>query len=123
MVAFRTFIANHLPLIPKELIPAVSWGLVAIGLILIILFFSICVILINTKPKTITRKPQQQAAKPPVEQDVKYESLPLISGQLGEILALKGILSAGPITTTFLQIMNIIRHSTYDIRWRYQPQF
>lgn len=120
MVAFRTFIANHLPLIPKELIPAVSWGLVAIGLILIILFFSICVILINTKPKTITRKPQQQAAKPPVEQDVKYESLPLISGQLGEILALKGILSAGPITTTFLQIMNIIRHSTYDIRWRYK---
>ena len=119
---------NKLSLIPKELVPALSIAIVVIAVFLTVIFFALCVVYVNTKPPSVIKKTDKKTAeekKKPEKQEtkVRFENLPMISGRLGEILTLNGILSAGPITIIFFRVLSIIKNSTYDIRWRYNLPF
>ncbi len=128
MEQIKALLADKFSNIPKELIPTISFGLIAIAFVLIIITFVVCVIYINTQPKK-NKKPIQPITRdeilnkkeetPPAPK-MKHEELPAISGRLGEILTLWGLLKAGPLTKTFFQVLNIIKNSTYDIKWRYK---
>ena len=113
---------DKLSLIPKELIPTLSVGAIIFSAFLIIIFFALCVVYINTRPPTIIKKADKKDGdKKENNSNVKmrHEDLPIISGRVGEILTLNGILKAGPITKIFFQVLDVIKNSTYDIRWRY----
>ncbi|MDR1561123.1 MAG: hypothetical protein LBS23_02080 [Holosporaceae bacterium] len=112
---------SKVSVIPKELIPAVSLGMIVVALVLVIVFFGICVLYINSKPKPqIIRKETKVDVKSPIPARIRHEDLPIISGRLGEILTLYGFLKAGPVTKIFFKVLEILKNSTYDIRWRYK---
>ena len=71
----------------------------------------------KSERKDQNQKKEEQATK---QIKMKYEELPIISGRLGEILALNGFINAGPITKIFFQVLEVIKNTTYDIRWRYK---
>ncbi|MDR3151673.1 MAG: hypothetical protein LBT67_02350, partial [Holosporaceae bacterium] len=116
------FIRNSLSLIPRDAVPAVTMGMLAAAAFLIIVFFALCVFYIKSKPSTVIKKKEKKEEKKEeiVGGRVRHEDLPIISGRLGEILTLNGLLGAGPLTKTFFKIMEAIKNSTYDIRWRYK---
>jgi len=130
MDGFKDFLSDSLPVIPKELVPAVSLGLILLSIVLVLIFFVMCVMYINSqpKPKVVTplkrddlKKNQEENLK--TEKAIKdgnCEELPTVSGRLGEILSLLGILKIGPITRMFFKVLEAIRSSTYDLRWRYK---
>jgi type VI secretion system protein ImpL len=71
------------------------------------------------------RKAKQKAIKAVQDatdsQRHKEESVPLFSGRWAEILALHGLLKVGPITQTFIRILEILRkRSTHGRYWRYK---
>lgn len=113
--------------IPKEYIPIISCGLAFAGIFLIIISLVVGVAYLNyaSRPKAPIR--HQPSVKPTTntqqEQKIRYEDLPIISGRIGEILALSGLLKVGETTKIFLQILDILKRSTYDLRWRYKIPF
>ncbi|MDR3180183.1 MAG: hypothetical protein LBT70_04795 [Holosporaceae bacterium] len=115
-------VRENLASIPKEVVPAITMGMIIVAIFLIIVFFSLCVFYINSKPTpaTIRKEKKKDTAKDITKEKMRHEDLPIISGRLGEILTLHGILKAGPVTKMFFQIMNVIRNSTYEVRWRYK---
>ena len=120
MDELKTYIDNNSHLISKELFPAVSGGLIIAAIIFVLIFFIICILYINYKPKPPTRPEDKSALKDEGKLVAKYEELPIISGRIGEILALNGILDAGDITKSFIKVLEVMKHSTYDLRWRYK---
>lgn len=130
MDGFKNFLSDSLPAIPKEMVPAVSLGLILFSIILVLIFFVMCVMYINSQPKPKVITPlkrddlkKKQEEKPKIETAIKdgsCEEIPTISGRLGEILSLLGILKIGPITKMFFKVLEAIRSSTYDLRWRYK---
>ncbi|MDR2417316.1 MAG: hypothetical protein LBD15_04115 [Holosporales bacterium] len=50
----------------------------------------------------------------------KEESIPLFAGRWAEILASHGLFKVGPVTQTFLKILEILRKHVYGKNWRYQ---
>lgn len=127
---FKDLLSDSLPIIPKELIPAVALGLIILSLVLVLIFFIMCVIYINSQPKPkvvakpLTRddliKKTQNEETASIPKDVTSEELPPIAGRIGEILSLLGIIKIGPITKAFFKALDAIRSSTYDLRWRYK---
>lgn len=119
-------ITSKLSLVPKELIPTLSVGIVVIAAFLVIVFFALCVVYVNTRPPSVIKKSDK---KPPEinkkaePTKIRHEDLPIISGRLGEILTLSGLLKAGPITKIFFQVLEVLKNSTYDVRWRYNIPF
>lgn len=120
---------EQLSAIPPALVKPICVGAVIIAVFLAIVFFLLCVLYVNTRPtvpiiKKNEKKDPQNALKKeditPKNIKMKYEDLPIISGRLGEFLALNGILNVGPITKIFFQVLDVIRNTTYDIRWRYK---
>ncbi|MDR1982982.1 MAG: hypothetical protein LBQ08_04275 [Holosporaceae bacterium] len=121
-MGIKELLAEKISYIPKELISIISFGLIAIALILIIIFFMICVAYINSKQNSAADKDDQKNDKKsdPVTEKVRHEDLPIISGRMGEILSLLGILNAGAITKIFFKVLEVMKNSTYDINWRYK---
>ena len=127
---FKDLLSDSLPIIPKELIPAVALGLIILSLVLVLIFFIMCVIYINSqsKPKVVAKpltrddliKKTQNEETASIPKDVTSEELPPIAGRIGEILSLLGIIKIGPITKAFFKALDAIRSSTYDLRWRYK---
>ncbi len=126
---FKDLLSDSLPIIPKELIPAVALGLIVLSLVLVLIFFIMCVIYINSQPKPkvitpLTRddviKKTQKEETVSTPKDITNEELPPIAGRVGEILSLLGIIKIGPITKAFFKALDAIRSSTYDLRWRYK---
>lgn len=117
-------------MIPQEYVSTISWGFAIAGicLILLSLFIGMLYVSVLSKPKPPAhRQPSlapedkdKKKEKAPKEITVHYEDLPVIPGRLGEILALNGFLSIGPTTKIFLNVLDILKRSTYDIRWRYK---
>lgn len=132
MEAFRAALYKNFSMIPKDLIPMISIGLVALVIILFLLFFVVCAVYISaqSRPKPPVVKsgnaPAAAAAKDKkAEQPTEikpdaYEELPLISGRIGELLTLWGIFKTGPIVKAFLRILEIMRNSSYELKWRYK---
>ncbi|MDR2157846.1 MAG: hypothetical protein LBO02_00825 [Holosporaceae bacterium] len=117
----KELLFSKISMAPKELIPTISFGIIIAAFVLIIVFFGICVAYINLKPKPAVKKDTPKVdKKEEVSVRVRHEDLPIISGRLGEILTLHGILNAGPVTKIFFKILEIMRNSTYDVRWRYK---
>ncbi|MDR0678135.1 MAG: hypothetical protein LBF44_01195 [Holosporaceae bacterium] len=114
----RKLLAEKISSIPNELISIISFGLIAIALIIIVIFFMICVAYINSKQNSTAPKNDDKASAIPVK--VRHEDLPLISGRMGEILSLLGILNVGSITKIFFKVLEVMKNSTYDINWRYK---
>lgn len=112
--------------IPHEYFSTISWGFAIAGicLILISLVIGVLYVSIFAKPKPAVRQQPSLATKKkedaPKETIVHYEDLPVIPGRIGEILALNGFLSIGPTTKIFLRVLDILKRSTYDLRWRYK---
>lgn len=124
-------LSSKLSVIPKDLIPVVAIGLIVIAVVLIIISFVVCVAYINSNPKimqkvdnALTRdailKKNSDTNQNILNGPVAVEQLPAISGRCGEILTMWGVLNAGPITKAFIKTLDIIKASTYDIRWRYK---
>ncbi|MDR2794418.1 MAG: hypothetical protein LBB12_01420, partial [Holosporaceae bacterium] len=115
-------VRENLTSLPKEVVPAITIGMIIVAIFLIIVFFSLCIFYINSKPTPVTIKKDKKKDAPTdnSKERMRHEDLPIISGRLGEILTLHGILKAGPVTKMFFQIMDVIRNSTYDMRWRYK---
>ena len=120
-------VKQQLAIIPPELVKPICVGAVAIIIFLLLIFFALCVLYINARPtapviKKSERKDQNQKKEEQTTKQIKmkYEDLPIISGRLGEILALNGLINAGPITKIFFQVLEVIKNTTYDIRWRYK---
>ena len=130
MDGFKDFLSDSLPVIPKELIPAVSLGLILLSVVLVLIFFIMCIAYINSqpKPKVITPLKRDDLKKKQEEKSINenairagvYEELPAVSGRVGEILGLLGILKIGPVTKMFFKAFETIRNSTYDLRWKYR---
>ncbi|MCR5225381.1 MAG: hypothetical protein K6C34_04825, partial [Alphaproteobacteria bacterium] len=122
MDAVKELLSNKLAVIPSQFIPFVSIGMVVVAVLLVVIFFGICVIYVNSKPKPIVRRDASKdvAGKEKAPQKIRHEDLPILSGRLGEILSMYGFLNAGPITKIFFQVLEIIKNSTYDLRWRYK---
>lgn len=108
--------------IPKEYTNMISWGFVFAGIILLLVSFAFGVLYLNvlSKPKAPIRKQPSKANETSVQQKIHYEDLPLISGRIGEILAINGIIKVGPTTKNFLKVLDVLKNSTYDVRWRYK---
>ncbi len=126
---FKDLLSDSLPIIPKELIPAVALGLIILSFVLVLIFFIMCIIYINSQPKPkaitpLTRddliKKTQKEETASVPKDITSEELPPIAGRIGEILSLLGIIKIGPITKAFFKALDAVRSSTYDLRWRYK---
>lgn len=122
-------VKQQLAVIPSELVKPICVGAVAIVIVLLLIFFTLCVVYINTRPTVpIIKKAEKKDTNPaanqkiPKEEPIKmrYEDLPIISGRFGELLALNGLIKVGPITKIFFQVIDIVRNTTYDIRWRYK---
>lgn len=121
-------VKQQLAVIPPELVKPICVGAVAIIIVLLLIFFTLCVVYINTRPtvpiiKKIEKKntnleDQKALKKEPIK--MRYEDLPIISGRFGELLALNGLIQVGPITKIFFQVIDIVKNTTYDIRWRYK---
>ncbi|MDR1375794.1 MAG: hypothetical protein LBJ45_03205 [Holosporaceae bacterium] len=123
MENIKGFLLSKISLIPRELIPAVSFGMIVVAIILILVVFVLGVLFINAKPKPVIIRRDDKNTDPqklPVTERIRREDLPVISGRLGEILALHGFLKIGPLTKVFFKVMEIIKNSSYDIRWRYK---
>ncbi|MDR3186938.1 MAG: hypothetical protein LBT63_00700 [Holosporaceae bacterium] len=123
MESIREFLLSKASSIPRELIPAASVTMVVIAVVLILVVFALSVLFINAKPKPqVIRRDDKSVdpKKPPLMERIRREDLPVISGRLGEILSLHGFLKIGPLTKIFFKVMEIIKNSTYDIRWRYK---
>ena len=131
MDGFKDFLSDNLPVIPKEVIPAVSFGLILLSIVLVLIFFVMCVAYINSQPKqkVITplkrddlknKKEKGDSVNEKTSKIGVCENLPTISGRLGEILSRLGFLNVGPITKMFFNVLESIRNSTYDLRWRYK---
>ncbi|MBO4405273.1 MAG: hypothetical protein J5821_00920 [Alphaproteobacteria bacterium] len=130
MDRFKDFLSDSLPVIPKDLIPAISLGLILLSVVLVLIFFIMCVIYINSrpKPKLITplkrddlkKKKEEENSVEKISENGVCEELPAISGRLGEILSQWGVFETGPITKMFFKVLETIRSSTYDLRWRYK---
>lgn len=121
MEGVKDILSNGLGLIPPQFVPVISVGMIVIAILLVIIFFGICVIYINAKPKPILRReaPKNESANK-TPKKVRHEDLPILSGRFGEILSMYGILKAGPIAKIFFQVLDIMKNSTYDLRWRYK---
>lgn len=120
-------IKSQFAIVPPELVKPICVGAVAIAVFLVIVLFILCVLYVNSRPVVpVIKKNEKKDQNAKKENDkrqhvkIRYEDLPIISGRLGEILALNGIINAGPITKIFLQVLDIIKNTTYDIRWRYK---
>lgn len=123
---------EQLSVIPPELIKPICLGAVVIILLLLLILFVLGIIYVNSKSAVSRAAPVikkiEKSTPPPKDAEKKeekpikmrYEELPLISGRLGELLALNNIISVGPITKIFLQIIDIIKNTTYDVHWRYK---
>jgi type VI secretion system protein ImpL len=73
------------------------------------------------KQKPVVKKIDPKAPKEgeaPVK--IRHEDLPIISGRAGEVLTLMGFLHAGQITKIFFKVLDTLKNSTYDVRWRYK---
>ncbi|MDR0581048.1 MAG: hypothetical protein LBG04_02965 [Holosporaceae bacterium] len=117
----KEILSSKVSLIPKELMPAISFGLIIAAFILIFVFFMICVAYINAKPKPVIKRDDKKSGKTEVvPAKIRHEDLPIISGRIGEFLTLLGVLNAGPVTKIFFKVLEIMKNSTYDIRWRYK---
>lgn len=122
-------VKQQLAVIPPELVKPICVGAVAIIVVLFLMLFTLCVVYINMRPKPpvikkAEKKDQNAAAAPKTPQEkpikMRYEDLPIISGRFGELLALNGLIKVGPITKIFFQVIDIVKNTTYDIRWRYK---
>lgn len=120
-------IKAQLAIVPPELVKPICIGAIAIVVFLVLVLFILCVLYVNSRPvvpiiKKNEKKDQNTKKEDEKQKHVKirYEDLPIISGRLGEILAMNGIINAGPITKIFLQVLDVIKNTTYDIRWRYK---
>jgi type VI secretion system protein ImpL len=119
----REFLLSKISFIPRELIPVASIVMIIIAIALILVVFILGILFINAKPKPqIIRRDDKSTdqKKPPIAEKIRREDLPIISGRVGEILSLHGFLKVGPLTRIFFKVMEIIKNSTYDIRWRYK---
>ncbi|MDR2781181.1 MAG: hypothetical protein LBB21_01820 [Holosporaceae bacterium] len=118
----KELLSSKISLVPKELVPVISVGLIVIAFVLILVFFAICVAYINMKPKVVVKKndPKIDKKKEAIAVKVRHEDLPILSGRMGEFLTLLGILNAGPVTKIFFKVLEIMKNSTYDVRWRYK---
>ena len=121
MEGVKDLLSNGLALIPQQLVPVISVGMIVIAILHVIIFFGICIIYINSRPKPVIRRdPAKEEAKNKAPKKVRHEDLPILSGRLGEILSMYGFLRVGPITKIFFQVLDVIKNSTYDLRWRYK---
>ncbi|MBR1735265.1 MAG: hypothetical protein IJ730_07500, partial [Alphaproteobacteria bacterium] len=118
---------QQLSSIPPNLVKPICVGIVVIAVFLIIVFFILCVLYVSSRPSVpIIKKNEKKDIDSKKEDEkqksvkIRYEDLPIISGRIGELLALNGIINVGPITKIFLQVLEIIKNTTYDIRWRYK---
>ncbi|MDR0555936.1 MAG: hypothetical protein LBG20_02930 [Holosporaceae bacterium] len=118
----KGLLSSKISLVPKELVPAISIGVIIVAFLLILVFFVLCIAYINMKPKPVVKRDDKKAHKKDEKLSVKmrHEDLPIISGRMGEILTMMGFLHAGPITRVFFKVLEVIKNSTYDIRWRYK---
>ncbi len=126
----KNLLSDTLPAIPKELIPSVSFGLILLSIILIIIVFILCVAYINSPPKPkivspltrddLMKKSKDKEEKPIEKNRISDEELPPVAGRIGEMLSLCGVLKVGPITKAFFKALEVIRSSTYDLKWRYK---
>ncbi|MDR0407101.1 MAG: hypothetical protein LBH38_03425 [Holosporales bacterium] len=71
------------------------------------------------------KKLKQQALKairktPASSHKPDEESVPLFSGRWAEVLALHDLLKVGPVTQTFLKILEVLRQHTHGKNWRYK---
>jgi type VI secretion system protein ImpL len=109
--------------IPKEYLHFISIGLIIIAIVLVIIFLCVCAACMYTKPVTLIQKKNKDEPKkdpPPVVIKARPDDMPFISGRFGEILSLNGVLKAGPITKIFFKVVEILKNSTYDLKWRYK---
>lgn len=122
MNQFRELVSSYLGIIPKEYLPMISVGLFIIGIVILFIFFIVCVAFINSqpKPKTLIKREDLLKKREVPAEKIMQEELPILSGPLGEILTLWGILKAGPVTKSFFRALKAMKDSTYDIRWRYK---
>jgi type VI secretion system protein ImpL len=116
----RDLVFSKISLIPKDLVPAISLGLILIAFALIVVFFGICIAYINMKPKPAIKRIDANKKSDAIPVRVRHEDLPIISGRMGEVLTLLGILNAGPVTKIFFKVLEILKNTTYDMRWRYK---
>ncbi|GHU16744.1 hypothetical protein FACS189472_02490 [Alphaproteobacteria bacterium] len=115
---------NSLHSVPRDVISTITVGMIIVAIFLIIVFFALCIFYINAKPAPVIPKKKKDEIKSDVSKErVRHEDLPIISGRAGEILTLNGLIKAGPVTKMFFQIMEVIKNSTYDLRWRYKLPF
>ncbi|MDR3155789.1 MAG: hypothetical protein LBT90_01650 [Holosporaceae bacterium] len=107
--------------IPKEYLHFVSIGLITLAIVIIVVFVCVCACM-YAKPITIIRKKNNDEPKKEPTQIIKArpDDMPIISGRLGEVLSLNGVLKAGPITKIFFEVVEILKSSTYDLKWRYK---
>ena len=124
----REILNQYLSMIPQNMIPMVAIGVIIFVVMLFLLFILLCVIYINARPAPIVVKkevPKKDDKKEEVKtpEKIRHEDIPILSGRVGEMLAITGIIGAGPITKIFLKVLEIINESTYDIRWRYNLPF
>ncbi|MDR2765908.1 MAG: hypothetical protein LBB63_00365 [Holosporaceae bacterium] len=116
----KSLIYSKLSLIPKEFVPMISLAMMIVAFLLAVVFFGVCVLYINSKQKPKIIPKPGAAAAPKILERIRHEDLPILSGRLGEILSLYGFLKAGPVTKIFFRVLEILRNSTYDVRWRYK---
>ncbi|MDR0968212.1 MAG: hypothetical protein LBL99_01080, partial [Holosporaceae bacterium] len=119
VLSLKDLALDKISLIPPDLMPIISLGLIIIGFALIVVFFGVCIAYVNAKPKSVIKRDVKKNDDA-VPARVRHEDLPIISGRLGEILTLLGILNAGPVTKIFFKVLEIMKNSAYDIRWRYK---
>lgn len=119
----KDFLSDQISSIPTEFIPTLSFALIFAALVLIVFLFLMCIFYINAKPKPQIQLRNDVKQENLSQEKMRHEDLPAISGRVGEFLSLNGILGIGPITKIFFNALEIIKNSTYDIRWRYNMPF
>lgn len=112
--------------LPKEWIPTISMGAFIFAIFLLIVLLLLCIAIVNSKNLIINKIatiPKKEPKEEALEEDESFEPLPVLSGRLGEILALNGFIKIGKYTEAFLKCLEVIRTSTYNIMWRYKIPF
>lgn len=117
-------LTQYISKFPKEWIPTVSIGMFILAILLLIVLLLLCIGIVNSKnlikgkiePLFETKKKEKKT----VDESGQFESLPIFSGRLGEVLALNGFIKIGKYTDAFLKCLEVIRTSTYSIMWRYK---
>ena len=103
----------------------IALGICVIGLILAITMIVIMVVLSNKNPSP--KLPKKASTINHDIHDIKTafdlmrtEQIPLVSSYFMNIFYSLGFVKIGPIITSFLKIMRLLKKSTFDRNWRYR---